>query len=158
MRSVFGFEVSKEIKMRRMDKRPTKLIGHQLNMPEMPLPEGVGAFEYAPFGEVLPRALAIVHQGGVGTTGQSLRSGKPQLILPHAHDQFDNAARVARAGCGRVLPRPRYNAETAIQELKALLDQAEYFEKAVQTGYQVQSEKGAAAAADALEEVMATTT
>jgi len=95
-----------------LGRRALLLIGHSRNLPQAALPEGVAAFEYAPYSEVLPRACAIVHQGGVGTAGQGLRSGKPVLILPHAHDQFDNAARVARLGCGRVLPRPRFNAET----------------------------------------------
>src|SRR5262249_37624071 len=99
-----------------LGKRALLLIGHARNMPPRPLPPGVAAFEYAPYSEVLPRACAIVHQGGVGTTGQGLRSGRPVLILPHAHDQFDNAARVARLGCGRALPRPRYDARTATSE------------------------------------------
>ena len=139
-----------------LGQRALLLIGHQRNMPEGPLPEGIAAFEYAPFGEVLPRALAVVHQGGVGTTGQSLRSGRPQLILPHAHDQFDNAWRVVRTGCGRAIPRPRYNAETATRELKALLGNGDYFAKAAEVGRRVQQENGAASAADAIEETLIT--
>lgn len=77
-----------------LGRRALLLIGHSRNLPQAALPEGVAAFEYAPYSEVLPRACAIVHQGGVGTAGQGLRSGKPVSILPHAHDQFDNAARV----------------------------------------------------------------
>src|SRR5882762_3129502 len=91
---------------RALGRRALLLIGHSRNMPTTPLPDGVAAFEYAPYSEVLPRACAIVHQGGVGTTGQALRAGKPVLILPHAHDQFDNAARVVRLGCGRLIARP----------------------------------------------------
>jgi UDP:flavonoid glycosyltransferase YjiC (YdhE family) len=141
-----------------LGQRALLLIGHERNRPEGPLPEGVAAFEYAPFGEVLPRALAIVHQGGVGTTGQALRSGRPALILPHAHDQFDNAWRVTRIGCGRAVPRPRYNAETATRELKALLGNPDYFAKAAEIGRQVQKENGAAAAADAIQELLTTST
>src|SRR5581483_10644713 len=111
-------------------RRPFRLLGNVRNMPPSPLPDGVAAFEYAPFSEVLPRACAIVHQGGVGTTGQAMRSGKPVLVVPHAHDQFDNGARVERLGCARVLPRPRYNAESATRELKALLDDSKYAESA----------------------------
>lgn len=136
-----------------LGQRALLLIGHERNMPAGTLPEGVAAFEYAPFGEVLPRALAVVHQGGVGTTGQAMRAGRPELILPHAHDQFDNAWRVVRIGCGRAIPRPRYNAETAIAELKALLGNTDYFSRASEVGRQVQNENGAGAAADAIEEV-----
>lgn len=139
---------------RALGRRALLLIGHERNRPAKPLPEGVAAFEYAPYSEVLPRASAVVHQGGVGTTGQGLRSGKPVLILPHAHDQFDNAARVARLGCGRVLPRPRYNAQRAIGELRRLLDDSSYSERAAEVGKIVRDERGASAAADEIERVL----
>src|SRR5262249_43227102 len=102
---------------RALGRRALLIICHSRTLPPEPLPQEVAAYEYATYSKVLPRACAIVHQGGVGTTGQGLRSGRPVLILPHAHDQFDNAARVVRLGCGRVLPRPRYNAQTATCEL-----------------------------------------
>lgn len=137
-----------------LGRRALLLIGHSRNMPATPLPAGIAAFEYAPYSEVLPRACAIVHQGGVGTTGQGLRSGRPVLVLPHAHDQFDNGARVARLGCARVLPRPRYNPETAARELRLLLEDPAYREAAVRIGEAVRQEDGARAAADEIEPVL----
>ncbi len=137
-----------------LGRRALLLIGHQRNLPSGPLPAGVAAFEYAPYSEVLPRACAIVHQGGVGTTGQGLRSGRPVLILPHAHDQFDNAARVVRLGCGRSLPRPGYDARTATEELRLLLDDPRYAERAAEVGAVVREEKGASVAVDAIEGVL----
>ncbi|HVQ36268.1 MAG TPA: nucleotide disphospho-sugar-binding domain-containing protein, partial [Pyrinomonadaceae bacterium] len=137
-----------------LGQRALLLIGHARNLPAEPLPDGVAAFEYAPFGEVLPRALAVVHQGGVGTTGQGLRAGRPVLIVPHAHDQFDNAARVVRLGCGRSIARPRYNSQTATKELGALLENPDYSAKALQVGREVQVEDGARVAVDAIEEVI----
>jgi MGT family glycosyltransferase len=139
---------------RALGRRALLLIGHERNLPATPLPDGVAAFEYAPYSEVLPRACAIVHQGGVGTTGQGLRAGRPVLIVPHAHDQFDNAARVARLGCGRVLPRPRYNAKTAVHELKMLLDDQSYRDRATDVGKLVSQEQGASVAADEIEKVL----
>src|SRR5205085_3600156 len=139
---------------RTLGRRALLLIGHARNRPAEPLPEGVAAFEYAPFGEVLPRACAIAHQGGVGTTGQGLRAGRPTLVVPHAHDQFDNAARVERLGCARVLPRPKYNATTATRELSKLLDEPSYAMRAAEVGKIVQGEDGARAACDAIEEVL----
>ena len=137
-----------------LGRRALLLIGHSRNLPAEPLPQGVAAFEYAPYSEVLPRACAIVHQGGVGTTGQGLRSGRPVLILPHAHDQFDNAARVARLGCGRVLSRPRYDAKSATGELKRLLDNPSYAGRAAEVAEVVRQENGAYAGADAIESVL----
>lgn len=139
-----------------LGRRALLLIGHQRNMPGDSLPQGIAAFEYAPFEQVFPRAAAIVHSGGIGTTGQALKSGRPQLVVPHAHDQFDNAARVVRLGCGRSLPRPRYNAASATKELAALLGDKDYSVRAGEIGLQVQKENGAAAAADAIEELLIT--
>jgi rhamnosyltransferase subunit B len=138
---------------RALGRRALLLVGPPRNMPAT-LPDGVAAFEYAPYSEVLPRACGIVHQGGVGTTGQGMRSGKPVLILPHAHDQFDNAARIVRLGCGRVLPRPRYNAESAIRELRALLDNSNYADSAAAVGETVREEQGTRVAVDEIEKVL----
>jgi UDP:flavonoid glycosyltransferase YjiC (YdhE family) len=137
-----------------LGRRALLLIGHTRNMPPAPLPEGIAAFEYAPYSEVLPRACAVVHQGGVGTTGQGMRSGQPVLILPHAHDQFDNAARIVRLGCGRALPRPRYNAESAVRELRPLLEHSNYSDAATRVAQTVREEDGARVAADEIEKVL----
>jgi MGT family glycosyltransferase len=139
-----------------LGRRALLLIGHQRNLPEARLPEGIAAFEYAPFAQVLPRAVAVVHSGGVGTTGQALRAGRPQLVVPHAHDQFDNASRVVRLECGRSLTRPRYNEKSATRELSELLDNADYATRAAEVGRQMQMEDGARAAADAIEEMLTT--
>lgn len=37
---------------------------------------------------------------GIGTVSHAFAAGTPQLITPFSHDQFDNAARVERLGCG----------------------------------------------------------
>ncbi len=137
-----------------LGRRALLLIGNERNLPTGVLPEGIAAFEYAPYSQVLPRACAIVHQGGVGTTGQGLRSGQPTLVVPHAHDQFDNGNRVARLGCGRVLPRPRYNAGTATRELRELLANPAYAGSAAKVGEIVKQEDGARVAADEIERVL----
>jgi rhamnosyltransferase subunit B len=55
---------------------------------------------YTPLSRLLPYAKALVHHGGIGTVSQAFAAGIPQLITPFAHDQFDNAVRVERLGCG----------------------------------------------------------
>jgi UDP:flavonoid glycosyltransferase YjiC (YdhE family) len=83
-----------------------------------------------------------------------MRSGHPQLIVPHAHDQFDNASRVKRLGCARVLARPRYNAANATKHLRLLLNDPKYAANAAEVGQQVRKENGAALAVDAIEDVL----
>ncbi len=70
------------------------------------LPEGVKHFDYVPLSGLLPRAAAMVYHGGVGTCAQALAAGIPHLITPMAHDQHDNASRVARLGVGVELSTP----------------------------------------------------
>jgi rhamnosyltransferase subunit B len=72
-----------------------------------PLPAGRAlAVGHAPFPALLPRASAVVHHGGIGTTAAAFAAGVPQCISPLAFDQFDNAARVVALGAGVELPRP----------------------------------------------------
>jgi MGT family glycosyltransferase len=140
---------------RSLGVRALLLVGHKNYRPAGELPAGVAAFEYAPFGEVLPRASAIVHHGGVGTTGQCLRAGRPQLAMPFSHDQFDNGARAARLGAGRVLPRAKYNARSAERELGELLSDRSYEARAAEVGEVVRREKGAETACDLIEKMLA---
>ena len=68
------------------------------------LPAGAMQVGYAPFGALLPRLRALVHHGGIGTSAQALAAGLAQLVVPFAHDQFDNAARLRRLGVAVTLP------------------------------------------------------
>jgi rhamnosyltransferase subunit B len=62
-----------------------------------------------------------VHHGGVGSSAQALRAGIPQLVVPHAYDQFDNAMRLRRLGVGRTLPQGARGLDSMGPELKSLL-------------------------------------
>lgn len=107
--------------------------------------------EQAPHQLLFPRAAAIVHHGGVGTTGQGLRSGRPTLVVPHSHDQPDNAARVARLGVSRTLYPNRYRASRVAGELDALLRDSRYRDTAERVGSIVRAEGGADSAAALIE-------
>ncbi len=67
------------------------------------LPEWAHHVAYAPFSALLPRLSLLVHHGGIGTSAQALAAGIPQLVVPFAHDQFDNAARLRRLGVSRTV-------------------------------------------------------
>src|ERR1041385_64201 len=131
-----------------LKRRAVLLVGSQQNRPKEPLPEDIIAVDYAPLGELLPRAAAMVHQGGVGTTGQGLRAGVPMLVVPFAHDQPDNAARVERLGVARNVTRNLYKAERVASELKELLVNPAYTRTAREVGSRVRAESGAALAVD----------
>lgn len=89
------------------------------------LPPRVVTANYLPFRELLRSAQAIVHHGGIGTTSQALAAGLPQVVVPMAFDQFDNAARVARLGCGSWLGMPSVSAGRLTSHLRQVLAGAE---------------------------------
>jgi len=101
---------------KKLDRRAVIIFGED-NEPPHGLTKDIIGVRYAPFSNVFPKAACVVHQGGVGTTGQVLRAGVPHLIMPYSHDQPDNAARCRRLGVARTISRGRYNSETAAGEI-----------------------------------------
>ena len=102
---------------------------------------------YAPYSRLFPHASVLIHHGGVGTTAQALRAGRPQLIVPYLVDQPDNADRVVRLGAGRTLTRRQWQASRIADALRELRDEPRYRDRASEIGVQVAAEDGAAAAA-----------
>jgi len=136
-----------------LGRRAVLLVGRDpRNLPARTLPAGVIMAEYAPFSEIFPRAAALVHQGGAGTTAQALRSGRPMLVVPFAHDQPDNAARVVRLGVARQIARSQYRARRVAAELRIMLEDPRYEARAAEAGRRIRSEDGVAAACDAIEQ------
>lgn len=138
----------------KLGRRALLLIGDKRNLPHTKLPDGMAAFDYAPHSLVMPRASVVVHQGGIGTTGQALRAGQPMLIVPFGQDQPDNARRCVRLGVGRTLSLSRYTVSRVASELSELLDNPTYREQAAQVGQQVREENGTKRACDAIEQVI----
>jgi UDP:flavonoid glycosyltransferase YjiC (YdhE family) len=133
-----------------LGRRAVLVVGNNPRNRPARLPDGVVAFAYVPFSELFPRAAAIVHQGGIGTTAQAMRAGRPMLVMPYSHDQPDNAARVTRLGIARTVPRHRYTPARAAAELRRLLEDPAYQQRAAQVGEQVRNEDGVGNACDAL--------
>jgi rhamnosyltransferase subunit B len=105
--------------LQKLGRRGILLTPHADQVPADP-PPGVAHFDYVPLGQLLPRASALVHHGGIGTASQGLAAGVPQLVMPLAHDQPDNADRLRRLGVGRSLHPKRFKAANVARELSAL--------------------------------------
>lgn len=133
----------------KLRRRAVLLAGRGAEELRRSLPREVFAIDYAPHAAIFPRASAIVHQGGVGTTAEGMRAGKPTLVMPFAHDQFDNAHRVERLGISRTIARQRYTASTAARELQRLTHLS-YRWKAEDVGEKIRGEDGVGAACDAI--------
>ncbi len=76
-------------------------------------------FEYA-----LPKALAIVHHGGIGTTAQAIKAGIPQLIRPLKYDQPDNADRIYKLGLGTYVMPEKFKVEQVAPIIGNMLQKA----------------------------------
>jgi len=91
----------------------------------VPAEENFLEITHAPFAQLFPRVRAVVHHGGIGTTVQALAAGLPQLVIPRAHDQPDNARRLEHLGVGARIRYPDLSVETATQKLRELLSSSQ---------------------------------
>lgn len=113
------FDIAAEV-CRQLGRRGVLLSRFAENVPPQ-LPPGVRHFAWAPLSKVLPQAAALVSHGGIGTVAQGLAAGVPQAVIPLAHDQFDNAARLERLGVGRWCAAKRISAARLAGMLRDLL-------------------------------------
>jgi UDP:flavonoid glycosyltransferase YjiC (YdhE family) len=138
----------------RLGVRAVLLIGSDpRNRLRQAAPQTICVAEYAPYSALLPRSSMVVHQGGVGTTAQCLRAGKPMLIMPYSHDQPDNARRMRRLQVARVIQRKNYTPLRVARKLKAMLAEPLFARRAEQVAHRLEQEDGVRTACDALEEL-----
>lgn len=138
--------------VQKLGRRAVLVTGRETgNELPKPLPPRIAAFDYLPFSEIFPQAAAIVHQGGIGTTGQAMRAGRPMLVMPYSHDQPDNAARLKHLGVAQTIARDRYDARNAAAELGRLLNDPAYAARATEIGDRVRAEDGVRSACDEIE-------
>jgi len=137
---------------KKLGVRAVLLIGDDpRNRPQQALPDSICIAEYAPYSALFPRTSLVVHQGGVGTTAQCLRAGRPMLIMPYSHDQPDNARRMRRVGVARVIQRSNYKPWRVARSVRAMLAAPQYEVAARQAAGQLAREDGVKTACDALE-------
>jgi UDP:flavonoid glycosyltransferase YjiC (YdhE family) len=138
----------------RLGIRAVLLIGGDpRNRPPQELPDSICVAEYAPYSALFPRAAMVVHQGGVGTTAQCLRAGKPMLIMPYSHDQPDNGRRMRRLQVARVIERGNYTPVRVARKLKQMLDEPLFAQRAAEVAESIEHEDGVRSACNALEEL-----
>lgn len=146
-----GFYAASAEAAGRLGMRAVLLVGDDLLERHLHLAgDTVLVAGYAPHSQLFPRAAAVIGHGGIGTTGQALRAGVPQLVCPIFGDQFDNAARVVRAKAGLALPKQRYTRERAMLAIGKVLDDPAIAEGARRVGAAIRAEDGVARALDAL--------
>lgn len=113
------------------------------------LPEKSIVAKNTPHTWLFPQMAAIVHHGGVGTTGAGLRAGVPNVIIPHFADQRFWGWRVAELGAGpQPIPREELTAAILAQVLCQALEDAHMRARATSLGEQIAAQDGVAVAID----------
>ncbi len=134
----------------RLGRRGLLLSRHAAHLPR-DLPADVLHVPFAPFSALLPRCCAVVHHGGVGTLSQGLAAGLPQVIMPMAHDQPDNARRVLELGVGDAIAPRRFTGRRVAKVLARLLGDPKVADACRRFATRVAETDGLAAAADDIE-------
>ena len=69
---------------------------------------------------LFPRMAAVIHHGGAGTTASSAASGVPQIIVPHALDQYYWGHKVYTTRLG---PKPIWRSRLTSERLTAAIQE-----------------------------------
>lgn len=142
---------------RRAGLRAVLLVGEFADNRPASLVDGddVLVLPHAPHAALMPRAAVTVHPCGIGTLQQAMRAGRPMLLVPHAHDQPDNAWRARRLGVGVTIAPWRYRARRVAAALRDLTTEPAFAERAAAARDAMRVEDGVANACDAIEELLA---
>lgn len=76
---------------------------------------------YAPYQALFPRCAAVIHQGAIGTSAIAMASAVPQIAVPQAADQYNNAGRLQGLGVAPVIRPEDYAAPIVTRVLRQLL-------------------------------------
>ncbi len=136
-----------------LGRRVVLLTRHPEQLPTLPAETFVA--HWAPLGPLFSRASLVVHHGGIGTTAQVIAGGIPQLILPFAHDQPDNAHILKRHGLGDFHNPHRLRIVRLKAQMEALLASKEIAKACAQRAQATQNSQGELLAADSLEQLVA---
>ncbi len=106
---------------------------------------------FIPHGPILERAACAITHGGMGATQKALAHGVPVCAVPFGRDQLEVARRVELSGAGTRLPAKRLTPK----RLRAAVHEAIHCRQgALRIAEAFRNAGGAAAAADALEQLI----
>jgi sterol 3beta-glucosyltransferase len=115
---------------------------------EVPLPPEIHEVKSIPHDWLFPLCDAVVHHGGSGTTGASLRAGVPTIAKPFFGDQFFFGARIEDLGVGLCLKK--MNAMTFGRAIWEATHSERMKAKAAALGAAIRSEDGVGTAITAI--------
>jgi MGT family glycosyltransferase len=107
--------------------------------------------QFLPHGPILKRASCVISHGGQGITQRALAAGVPVCVVPFSRDQFDVARRVELSDAGVRLHHRRLTPARLRRAVHAAIAKRPGAERLAQAFARA---GGAAAAADAIEELI----
>lgn len=117
-------------------------------------PKTVLRLDDAPHDWLLPRAAAIVHHGGAGTTAAALRAGIPAVTVPFFGDQAFWGRRAQSLGAAAApVKRGRLTAERLVRSLREALSPKKR-DCAARAGEKIRAEDGVGEAVRAVAELL----
>ncbi|SKB39879.1 glycosyltransferase [Daejeonella lutea] len=112
----------------------------------------------ANFDALFPRMKAIIHHGGIGTTAECLRSGKPMFICPPVYpfgDQFFWGELACKQGVAvKPVPLSQLNGKKFIKGVKELISDERLYQNSKRLAAKLAGEDGVKSAVELIEDIM----
>lgn len=118
-----------------------------------PLPPNVHVARYVPQTQVLPHVALVVSHAGSGTFLASLGQGIPQLCIPQAADQFQNAAAATRVSAGLTIEPGAVTTDRVTNGVERLLHEPSFAAMARNLRDEIAAMPGPARVAEVIEEL-----
>jgi UDP:flavonoid glycosyltransferase YjiC (YdhE family) len=100
------------------------------------------------------KSSVVIHHGGIGSTAEALRQGRPALVEPHCNDQFFNARRIHDLGVGSALFPGDVTADALEETLKGVVLTDATYRRAATIRELLLAEDGVDAACNQIEETL----
>jgi UDP:flavonoid glycosyltransferase YjiC (YdhE family) len=123
---------------------------------ELPSSDDLLVVGHAPHDWLFPRARAVVHHGGAGTTAAGLRAGVPNVVVPFFVDQPFWGSRVHALGAGpRPVPFAELTADALGDAVERALNDRSMDAAAARIAERIRAEDGVEVACDLIERWLA---